>query len=84
MCKECIITKDEDHPYTEIVTGLGLVNFSVEVHYNSSRDYELRKLSRGREIYAIPENCAIRYDSNTKIFHFFGDIYLFKDGKKEK
>ncbi len=29
LCKKCIITADEDHPRTEVVEGLGLVDFSV-------------------------------------------------------
>lgn len=85
LCKECIITtRNRDNPHTEIVSGLGLVHFSVEVHYGPSKDNVLKEFSRGREIYAIPEDCGIKYDSSASKFTFFGEIYLFKDGKKRK
>ncbi len=85
LCKECIITTgNRSGPYTEIVSGLGLVHFSVEVHYSPSKDSVLKELSRGREIYAIPEDCGIRYDTSANKFTFFGEIYLFKDGEKRK
>ncbi len=55
MCKEMIITADEDHPQTEILPGLGLVDFSVEVHYNVSNDEELLQLSQEIKIYVLSE-----------------------------
>ncbi len=77
LCKDCIITADEDHPETEVVSGLGLVNFSVEVHYNGNEEL-MKKLVKDREIYAIEENSAIRYDTETKEFRFFGKVHHFK------
>lgn len=62
FCRDCIITKDEDYPETKIIRGLELVDFSVEVHYDGANDEELLPLSNDRDIYAIPNGCAIFWD----------------------
>ncbi|MGE7603411.1 Type 1 glutamine amidotransferase-like domain-containing protein [Peribacillus sp. NPDC097675] len=62
FCRDCIITKDEDYPETQIIRGLDLVNFSVEVHYEGANDEELLPLSNDRDIYAIPDGSAIFWD----------------------
>ncbi len=77
LCKDCIITADEDHPRTHVVPGLGLVDFSVEVHYDGNEEL-MKQLAKGREIYAVEENSAIKYDTKTKEFRFFGKIHYFK------
>ena len=75
LCKDVIITKDEDHPETKIIKGIGLVDFSIEVHYDESRDDELKNLAKDRTIYAVSEDSAIRYDGN---FEFFGKVRVFR------
>ena len=70
--KKVIITKDEDHPKTKLLNGLGLVNFSIEVHYHNNDD-ELRQI-RVTPIYAITENSAMIYDTETKEFEFYGKV----------
>lgn len=82
LCKDCILTKDKERPVTSIISGLGLVDFGVAVHYSVSKDRELKKLSMKRKIYAIPERCALVYDSGNLLF--IGDVYLFFHGKKTK
>ncbi len=82
LCRECVITKDEDHPTTKVMPGLGLVDFSVEVHYTPERDEELKELSKGRKIYAIPEHCALVYQDG--VLEFAGNIVLFENGIKRK
>jgi len=82
LCKNCILTKGKDNPQTAVISGFGLVNFSVEVHYNTSKDRELKRLSKKRKIYAIPERCALVYDNGDLLF--IGDVYLFYNGKKTK
>lgn len=81
MCEEVILTKDEDVAETKVLPGLGLVPFSVEVHYDETHDKELFELSKDREIYAIPEKCVIAYDRK---MNFIGDIWKFSRGKREK
>jgi dipeptidase E len=82
MCKDAVMTMDKDTPKTKVVNGLGLVDFSVEVHYEESNDAELLELSKDRRIFAIPERCAVVWD-NGKL-EFLGDITLFYNSKKQK
>lgn len=82
LCKDCILTKDKDNPETTIISGFGLVDFSVEVHYNASNDRELKKLSKKRKIYALPERCALVCDNGN--LSFIGNVYLFYEGKRTK
>ena len=49
LCKDCILTRDKDNLETTIIPGFGLVDFSVEVHYNSSKDKELKNSQRREE-----------------------------------
>jgi hypothetical protein len=58
------------------------VDFSVKVHYKTSRDRELKELSHGRKIYAIPEDSALVFDDGS--VSSIGDVYLFQNGKKTK
>jgi len=80
LCKECLITRDEEYSETMVIPGLGVVDFCVEVHYDPSKDEELKELSRDRKIYAIPERCALIFDGQE--FETVGTIYLFHKGKK--
>jgi peptidase E len=80
-CDEAVLTRDEDVEETKVIGGMGLVPFSVDVHYDASHDVELIALSSEREIYGIPEGCAIVYDGGKE---FIGDIWKFSGGKKEK
>ncbi len=80
LCKDCILTKGRAHPETVIISGFGLVDFSVDVHYDSSKDGELKKLSKQRKIYAIPETSALIYDNGD--LSFIGGVCSFYEGKK--
>lgn len=81
LCRDCILMKGKDNPTTRIITGLGLVNFSVGVHYTASMDEEMRRLSLERRIYAIPERSALVHENVT--LSFIGDVYLFHKGTKK-
>ncbi|MGE7591303.1 Type 1 glutamine amidotransferase-like domain-containing protein [Peribacillus sp. NPDC101480] len=82
FCNDCIITKDKDYPVTVVIKGLGLVGFSVEVHYEDNIDGELIPLSNERRIYAIPNGSAI-FSKNGELFKVANDIYSFQNMKKE-
>lgn len=81
LCAEVILTKDEDVLETKVLPGLNLVPFSVDVHYDLSHNAELNVLSIDRDIYAIPENCAIVYDGD---FNFIGPVYKFSKAQNKK
>lgn len=85
LCKKYIGMKgQDDRAATEVAQGLGLVNFSVVVHYDISYDSELRILSEkiNMKIYGIPERSALIYDN--KDIKFLGSAYLFYKGEKTK
>jgi peptidase E len=81
LCKEAVLTMDDDVKETTVLPGIGLVNYSVDPHYDDSHDAELFELSSGRIIYGVPEESAIIQDGQTE---FFGPIWRFKDGRKEQ
>lgn len=80
FCKDCIITKDEDYPETQVIKGLDLVEFSVEVHYDGSIDEELFPLSDKRDIYAIPNGSAIFW--NEEIVTPIHNVFNFSKRNK--
>lgn len=80
LCKDCIMTKDEDYPETRIIEGMGFVDFSVEVHYHDGIDAELLPLSAGRTIFAIPDGCALMWEGRTP--EPVGRVIRFRDGCK--
>ncbi|WP_225986263.1 Type 1 glutamine amidotransferase-like domain-containing protein [Psychrobacillus glaciei] len=82
LSNDCIISKDGDYPKTNVIKGIGLVDFSIEVHYEPSIDEEIIGLSNKREIYAIPNGSAI-FSDGTKIM-CINEIYHFSNLKKEK
>lgn len=79
LCKECLIIGDETQE-TTIIPGVGAIDFSVCVHYNSSKDKELLELSKGRRIYAIAEGSALVHDERG--VSSFGLVHMFYRGKK--
>jgi len=80
--KKCVVTKNRRSPTAMIISGLGLVGFSVKVHYKPSKDGELKRLSKEEKIYAIPERSALVYDNGT--LSFMGDVFLFQNGEKTR
>jgi peptidase E len=80
--KKCVVTKNRRKPTSMIISGLGLVNFSVKAHYKPSKDGELKRLSKEEMIYAIPERSALVYDNDT--LSFIGNVYLFQNGEKTR
>lgn len=81
FCSDCVLTKDENYPETTVIQGLGLVDFSVEVHYNSGSDEELLAISNGRTIYALPDGSAIFY-KNGSIYETVNEVITFQNANK--
>jgi peptidase E len=80
--KKCVVTKNRRKPTSMIISGLGLVDFSVKAHYKPSKDGELKRLSKEETIYAIPERSALVYDNDA--LSFIGNVYLFQNGEKTR
>ncbi|WP_419959797.1 Type 1 glutamine amidotransferase-like domain-containing protein [Psychrobacillus sp. BM2] len=81
FCEDCILTKDDDYPESLVIKGLGLVDFSMEVHYNEASDEELFALSTDRSIYALPDGSAIFYKDG-EIHKTVNDVISFQEKKK--
>jgi peptidase E len=79
--KNCLVT-NRYNGVPKVVAGLGLVDFSVKVHYEPSKDDLLRKLSETQQIYAIPQRAALVYEKG--VVSFFGDVFLFEHGIKRQ
>jgi len=74
--KYCIVGKQEHG--LSLKEGLGLVDFSVYVHYDPKRDFKIvKKMARGRVFFALPENAVLELDRKTGRINTLGDIYLF-------
>jgi peptidase E len=78
--KKCVVTKNRSNPISKLVSGIGLVDFSVKAHYKPSKDNALKRLSKEEKIYAIPERSALVYDNGA--LSFIGDVFLFQNGEK--
>jgi dipeptidase E len=77
----CLVTKKYNGT-PKVVDGLGLVDFSVKVHYKPSKDDLLRKMSKATKIYAIPQRAALIYDNG--VLSFAGEVFLFENGEKNR
>ena len=82
FCRDCIITKDEDYHQTQVIKGLGLVDFSVEVHYEETIDEELIPISDKRDIYAIPNGSAVFWDK--KVVTPINDVFHISKRNKKR
>ncbi len=76
LCKKTILTKDKNINTTKVIKGIGLLEFSLEVHYDGSQDEELNKLKDIGHIYLIPEKCALIYTNDGR--KFLGNIKMIK------
>ena len=80
--KKCVVTKNRRNPTSKMISGIGLVDFSVKAHYKPSKDEALKRLSKKEKIYAIPERSALVYDDGA--LSFMGEVYLFQNGEKTR
>ena len=79
LCRKCIITC-RSNSNVKIISGLGLADLTLKVHYRSEKDIALERLSREEKIYALPEGSALVY--NNGVCSLMGEVYLFENGKK--
>jgi len=79
LCGNCSVVEDENQE-TQVISGVGIVHFCVDVHYNPSKDKKLMELSKSKRIYAIAEGSALVHDKGE--ISFFGTVNLFYRSKK--
>lgn len=82
MGKTAYYSKDTDHPATCFYTGLGLVDITVDPHFdlqNATQVYEALQYSRKQSITGLPDYSMIRVHNENTSYH--GSYYIFKGGK---
>ncbi len=81
LCRKCVITC-RSNSKTKVVDGLGLVDFTLKVHYQSGeKDGELEHLSKEGRIFAVPEGSALVYEDG--VLSFIGHVFLFENGERQ-
>jgi dipeptidase E len=78
LCRKCVITCRSSLK-SKIITGLGMVDITLKVHYEPEKDAALKELSKKETIYALPEGSAIIYSNGA--CSFIGNVYLFQEGQ---
>lgn len=84
MCKNAICTKDEDFDKSNLYQGMGLVNFSIEPHFDCSKTdilKDLKEFSKITDIYALEDDAYIIIEDN--IIDFYRK-YFFNSKWKDK
>ena len=72
MCKNAICTKDEDFEESKMYPGMGLVDFSIEPHFNCNNIEildDLKKFSKVTNIYALEDEAYIIIEDNKIDFY---------------
>jgi peptidase E len=84
MCKKSICTQDEDFEESSLYQGMGLVNFSIEPHFdynNKTVLKDLKEFSKKTDIYALEDDAYIIIEDNTTNFY---RKYLFDSKWRNK
>jgi dipeptidase E len=68
LSKTLIVSKDDNFKETITKPGLGLLPFSLEVHYDGHQDSELNNLNLIEPLYVIPEKSFIIVSESGLIF----------------
>jgi len=79
LCRRCITTVRSSSK-AKIVEGLGLVDFTLSVHYTPEKDDVLLGFSEQDKVYAVPKNSALVFDNG--VLEVLGEAFLFENGQK--
>lgn len=85
MCKKAICTKDEDFEKSNMYNGMGLIDFSVEPHFNINNTEvlkDLKNFSKYTDIYALEDDAYIIVENNK--LSFYRKCLLYKKWKYRK
>jgi peptidase E len=81
LCKKCLITI-RSTKQVKIIEGLGLINLTMKAHYTCKKDEQLKQLSVGERIFAVPRGSALIYDKGN--LACINSVYLFENGEQQK
>ena len=76
-------SNDKDYPKTWFYNGIGLVDITIDPHFdinNLEWVNENKKYSYIHEIVGLPNESAIIIDDNNSI-NYIGEYYVFHDGE---
>lgn len=79
MCKVALCTKDEDFANSTTYEGMGLINFSIEPHFDKENQEvlnDLKQFAKFTKIFALEDNAFIIVENND--IKFYGNIYEIK------
>lgn len=72
MCRKAICTKDEDFDFSNMYDGMGLIDFSIEPHFNYNNVEvlaDLKKFSKDTDIYALEDDAYIIVENEMTNFY---------------
>ncbi len=81
LCKKCLVTI-RSTKQVKMVDGLGLIDVTMKAHYTSKKDKQLKALSMGGRIFAVPLGSALVYDKGS--LSSINPVYLFENGERQK
>lgn len=75
-------SKDEDYPKSIIYKGLGIVDITIDPHFDINNEEQVNEIkinSKKRKIIGLPNDSAIIISND--VVKYIGNIYLFENGK---
>lgn len=75
-------SKDEDYPESIIYKGLGIVDITVDPHFDINNEEQVNEIiinSKKRRIIGLPNDSAVIISNND--VKYIGNIYLFENGE---
>jgi peptidase E len=72
MCEKAICTKDGEFKESNMYNGMGLINFSIEPHFDINNIEvleDLKNFSKDTDIYALEDNAYIIVENNKLDFY---------------
>jgi cyanophycinase-like exopeptidase len=80
LCKKCVVTI-RSTKQVKILDGLGLIDLAMNAHYTYKKDKHLKKLSRDKQIFAVPKGSALVYNE-AGVLSCINQVFSFESGKR--
>lgn len=80
LCAKCVVTLRATKQ-VKLIDGLGIVNLTMSAHYTCKKDEQLKRLSVGKQFFAVPKGSALVYTTVGSL-SCINEVFLFKNGKR--
>jgi len=80
LCTHCVVTI-RANKQVKIIDGLGIVDLAMAAHYTCKKDEHLKRLSMGKQIFAVPKGSALVYTEMAGL-SCINEVFLFENGKR--